>query len=137
MPRRAPANDPGSSVQRPAPARIPRLTEFVLPLERVRPFIRIAHRLVGGIETGERILTDHELVLILRGEGELVTREGAIALGPHHLLAIPPFFPHRIHCSALAGSMHPGVSIARSATGPSCSARPGWPPSGREPPRII
>jgi AraC-like DNA-binding protein len=70
----------------------------VLPLERARPVVRFAHRVSGWLTIPERLITDHELVLLLRGRGEFELRDRVIALGPHQLLVIPPFLPHVFRC---------------------------------------
>lgn len=65
-----------------------------LPVENVRPAIRIAHRLHGPLNIPRRIIFDHELVLILAGRGELSFDDGQVPLSPGTLLVIPPFVPH-------------------------------------------
>jgi AraC-like DNA-binding protein len=75
-----------------------------LPVERVRPVIRIAHRRAGPLRIERRIVLDHEFVLILSGTGQLVLDDGPVAFGPHDLLFIPPFVPHAF-VSPAAGEM--------------------------------
>jgi AraC-like DNA-binding protein len=65
-----------------------------LPIEQIRPVIRIAHRRAGPLNIPRRIVLDHELVLIVAGRGQLVLDDGPVAFGPHDLLFIPPFVPH-------------------------------------------
>lgn len=65
-----------------------------LPVDRVQPIIRIAHRQKGPLRIAERIILDHEFVLILGGEGTLTLRDGGVPFSAHHLLFIPPFVPH-------------------------------------------
>ncbi len=65
-----------------------------MPLGRVHPQIRIAHENCGPLNIGERIIFDHEFVLITRGEGELVADGNSIDFRAGDLLFIPPFVPH-------------------------------------------
>jgi AraC-like DNA-binding protein len=53
----------------------------------------------------ERILFDHEFVLITQGTGAIIYRTERIEFAPHDLLFIPPFRPHRFEagpCEHLA-----------------------------------
>jgi AraC-like DNA-binding protein len=65
-----------------------------LPLEKLRPSIRIAHREKGTLNIPERVILDHELVLILEGDGILTFGSGAIHFKEHDLFFIPPFVRH-------------------------------------------
>ena len=38
---------------------------IVLPIDQIHPVIRIAHRMTGAMTQTERIIFDHEIVLIL------------------------------------------------------------------------
>jgi AraC-like DNA-binding protein len=67
---------------------------YTLPLEKLRPSIRIAHRLTGDLKIPKRIILDHELVLILSGKGTLEIKSEAISFSAGDLLFIPPFTPH-------------------------------------------
>lgn len=67
----------------------------------MRPLIRIAHRLTGGLTMPERVILDHELVLLVRGRCTLALRDRDIALGPHHLLCLPPWLPHRFQAEVV------------------------------------
>ena len=67
---------------------------YTLPLEKLRPSIRIAHRLKGGLNIPERIILDHELVLILSGDGDLRLKGQSIPFKAYDLLFIPPFARH-------------------------------------------
>ncbi len=77
---------------------LPPRRELVLPIERVQPVIRIAHRLthMGTLVIPHRIIFDHEMILVLRGQGELVLDTQTIALRPLRLLVIEPFVRHRL-----------------------------------------
>lgn len=80
-----------------------------LPLERIHPVIRIAHRRAGRLDIAERIIFDHEFVLILSGAGELVFGRRRRAFAPHDLLFIPPFVPHEFVSSGLEDGAHIAV----------------------------
>lgn len=56
--------------------------------------VRIAHQLAGPLSIPERIIFDHELVLIVKGRGEWVLGGVARPYAMHDLLFIPPFVPH-------------------------------------------
>jgi AraC-like DNA-binding protein len=68
---------------------------YPLALENIRPVIRIAHRGAGRLRLAERIIFDHELVLVLHGAGTLHSRTERVDFAGHDLLFIPPFVPHR------------------------------------------
>ena len=90
--------EPGTEeqVQRNPPFR-PLGPRRVLPLaeDQIHPVVRIAHRSRFPLEIPERILFDHEFVLVLAGAGELAFGGESCRYQPHDLLFIPPFFPHR------------------------------------------
>ena len=68
-----------------------------LPLEKLRPVIRIAHRRVGALDIPERLILDHELVLILSGRGQLrftAPARDVIPFAAGSLLFIPPYARH-------------------------------------------
>jgi len=83
-----------SQVQRNGPfTRLPKLAMRTIAIEDVRPLIRIAHcREVGDV--AERIIFDHELVLIRRGHCTFTRGGESIDAGPGTLLFIRPFVPH-------------------------------------------
>jgi AraC-like DNA-binding protein len=90
--------DPRAEVQRVQPyGRIAPRRIVPLPVDAVHPVIRIVHRLFGRLDVRERIIVDHELVMILSGRGELRFGTNAIVYEPHTLLFIPPFVPHSFH----------------------------------------
>ncbi|HEV8247904.1 MAG TPA: hypothetical protein VGP93_19150, partial [Polyangiaceae bacterium] len=90
------------SVFRPVPKGLPQGRSQTLPLERIEPVIRIAHRRTGpSLTFGERVIVDHELVLIISGNGELRFRDGVVPFASHDLLFVRPFVPH-----AFAGRGH-------------------------------
>jgi AraC-like DNA-binding protein len=66
-----------------------------LPLERIDPLIRVAHRRGGGhLNIPERVIVDHEILLILSGKGDLHFRDGSLPFGSHDVLFLRPFVPH-------------------------------------------
>jgi len=81
-------------IQRDAPSQMPVNRVFTLPLEEIRPLIRIAHRHVGVMGIRERIINDFEIVVILRGTGTMQMRTTRLVFEPHQLLIIPPWLPH-------------------------------------------
>jgi AraC-like DNA-binding protein len=66
----------------------------MLAPRRIHPVVRIAHRLQAPLRIAPRIILDHELVLILRGQGKLVFGGISVMFGPHDLFFIEPFVPH-------------------------------------------
>src|SRR4029077_10330650 len=102
-------------------------TPYVLPIDQVRPVVRWGGRSSPWLFIPERLISDHELVLILSGGGRLVLRDRTLVLSPHTLLAIPPFLPHAFDCQpptehlAVHFDLAPGVprfSRARSGRSP-------------------
>jgi len=84
-----------TQVQRPAPfGRLGRLRVRTLAVEQIFPFIRIAHRLSGTLNIHERIIFDHEFVLILKGHGTLSAGQTSTPFCAGTLLFIRPFVPH-------------------------------------------
>jgi AraC-like DNA-binding protein len=84
------------SVWRSAPGRLsPSHRTYALPLERVDPLIRVAHRRGGEhLIIAERVIVDHELLLILSGRGELRFRDHVVPYAAHDVLFVRPFVPH-------------------------------------------
>jgi AraC-like DNA-binding protein len=69
-----------------------------LALDGLRPVIHFAHRLRGPLEVGSRIILDHELLLVLRGNGEIQVRDDVRSFGSGDLFVMAPFVPHRFVC---------------------------------------
>lgn len=82
---------------------------LTLPVERIHPVIRIAHRRAGRLDIAERIILDHEFVLIVSGAGELVFGRQRLAYAAHDLLFIPPFVPHEFVSSGREDGAHLAV----------------------------
>lgn len=76
---------------------------------QLHPVVRIAHRLPGNLTIPERIIFDHELVLIVKGSGEWVLGGVRRPFAMHDLLFIPPFSPHSIQADEHAPSEHVAV----------------------------
>lgn len=82
-------------VQRAGPFRgFGRKRSLSLRPEQIQPVVRIAHKLPGGLVIPERIIFDHELVLILEGKGGWTLGGEQRTYAKHDLLFIPPFTPH-------------------------------------------
>ena len=82
-------------VQRPGPfSPFSRRQVYRLPISDIHPVVRIAHHVTVRHHAGERIIVDHELMLIRQGEGTLRIANRAIPMQPHRLVLIPPFVPH-------------------------------------------
>lgn len=71
----------------------PRST-FHLAVEAIRPVLRIVHQRTEALNIPTRIIVDHEIVLIRRGEGQLIVDDAVMPYAPGDLLFIPPFVPH-------------------------------------------
>ena len=84
---------PNIDTQHPLHAAIQRRCQ-ILAVQNIEPVIRLAHRIAGPINIQSRIIFDHELVLIVRGTGELAFAGQTFAFGPRDLFVIPPFSPH-------------------------------------------
>ncbi len=95
---------------------------YTLPLEKLRPSIRIAHRLTGGLHIPERIILDHELVLILSGTGDMRWKGQSISFKSGDLLFIPPFERHSFH-SRSAEVEHVAVHFDLAAQVPSSATK--------------
>jgi AraC-like DNA-binding protein len=110
-------------VQRQGPfGSMAKAVQVMLRIEDIRPAVRIAHRLAGELHIAERIILDHEFVLILRGRGELRTGGRTIAFAPHHLFCLPPFTPHAI--DSIGGFEHVAVHFDFAPGAPSFARDP-------------
>ena len=67
-----------------------------LPIDRLHPNIRIAHRLkqAEGLDVPTRIIFDHLLVLIIEGSGTACIGNKSLTFYPNHLFFIKPFVKH-------------------------------------------
>lgn len=94
---------------------------YALPLEQIRPFIRLAHR-GDSLTIPERVIVDHELVLVLDGTGEFVFAGKRVPFAPHDLFFLRPFVPHAIVAATGTGA-HLAVHF---------DFAPGMPAAGRD-----
>lgn len=88
---------------------------LTLAPDHIHPVVRIAHRVRHPLTIPERILFDHELVLILAGAGDLVLGDERCSYQAHDLLFIPPFLPHRFDAATLQAGDHVAVHFDFSA----------------------
>lgn len=106
-------------VQRCAPfGALARRRAYTLLPEQIHPVVRIAHRMAGGLVIPERIILDHELVLITRGRGEWVLDGTSRPFAAHDLLFIPPFAPHEFHTERDSAVEHIAVHFDFTPTCP-------------------
>jgi len=114
------AGNAHESVQRSAPfGSLARRHVHTLLPEQIHPVVRIAHRMAGGLVIPERIILDHELVLIVRGRGEWVLAGERRTFAAHDLLFIPPFVPHEFRTERDVAAEHVAVHFDFS---PECPA---------------
>ena len=73
--------------------------KILLRFEQIHPYLRIAHLCDSVLTISDRILYDHELVLVLRGETSLTMGGRTRLAQPGALLFIPPFTPHAFQAS--------------------------------------
>jgi len=73
---------------------MPRAKAFRLRPSQIQPLVRIAHRQKAGFSIPERIIFDHELVLIVKGQGTWKIEGQMLDYRQHDLLFIPAFTPH-------------------------------------------
>ncbi len=101
--------------------RLPARKKLVMEVHRIAPVIHIAHRRLGPLQSNERIIFDHELVLVLKGRGRFRIGKTEYAYSPHDLFFIPPFVSHEIQCDGSADhvAIHFDFSAARLAATPS------------------
>jgi AraC-like DNA-binding protein len=67
---------------------------LVMPLAKLRPLVRLAHRISGPLLVPCRMIFDFELVLVVAGRSELVLSSGPVPLESGQVVLIPPFVPH-------------------------------------------
>lgn len=74
------------------------LRKVRLALDEVRPVIHLAHRLRGPLEVRPRIILDQELLLFLKGNGEIQVGDAVLRFTAGDLFVIKPFVPHHFAC---------------------------------------
>lgn len=108
-----------------APPRLPGARRVhTLPLDALRPVIRIAHRSAGALRIPERIIVDHEFVLVTRGRGEFAIDGERFDYQPLDLFLLPPFVPHRIEGGEGVDSEHLAVHFDLSPSVPGADESP-------------
>ena len=75
--------------------KLPNRRPQLIDLRSIRPVIHLAHRTTYPLVLPDRVVLDHEIVLVLRGEGQLVSESSVQRFAPGDLLVIPPHVPHR------------------------------------------
>ncbi|MEO7717710.1 MAG: AraC family transcriptional regulator [Capsulimonas sp.] len=107
--------------------------KILLRFEQIHPIVRIAHLHDTTLTIPERIIYDHELVLVARGAMSLTMNGQARLAEPGTLLLIPPFTPHSFHTPTGITNAHFAVHFDFSP-----DARPSVDrPDGREPYEIV
>ena len=69
---------------------------YELRPDELAPVVRIVHRRDGAIDTQDRIIFDHEFVLVMEGEADVTVDRRPIHMRAGSLLLIRPFVKHRI-----------------------------------------
>jgi len=100
---------------------MPRLDAFMLRPEQIHPVVRIAHRQQGGLVISDRIIFDHELVLIVKGKGQWKIRDRSYDYTTNDLLFVPPFVPHSFHDEGRSPPEHLAIHFDFAAMPPSAS----------------
>jgi len=119
-----------SAVQRASPfGPIEPKRKLFLRFEQIHPVVRIAHIQEGVLKIAERILYDHELVLILQGASVFTSAEQDFMTEAGTLLLIPPFTPHSFHTPTGVRCAHIAIHFDFSPESPP----PLDNPAGREP----
>jgi len=89
--------------------------------EQIHPLVRIAHRQQGGLVISDRIIFDHELVLIVNGKGQWKIRGRSYDYTTNDLLFVPPFVPHSFHDGGHSPPEHLAIHFDFAAMPPSAS----------------
>jgi AraC-like DNA-binding protein len=101
--------------------RMPRRHAFMLRPEQIHPVVRIAHRQQGGLVIPDRIIFDHELVLIVKGSGQWKIGGESYGYATNDLLFVPPFVPHSFHDGGQSPTKHLAIHFDFEAMPPSAS----------------
>jgi AraC family transcriptional regulator, arabinose operon regulatory protein len=113
-------NPSASALEIIGPSVVPRngLRKVRLTLDEVRPVIHLAHRLRGPLHVPRRIILDHEILLILNGNGEIQVGHDALKFTAGDLFVMAPFVPHHFVCRS-AGFEHIAVHFRFAQDQPS------------------
>jgi AraC family transcriptional regulator of arabinose operon len=91
-----PRNPPLATLEQQWPlAKAPQRRPQWIDLRSIRPVIHMAHRTTSPLALPDRLIYDHEIVFVLRGDGDLLSESGVQSFAPGDLLVILPFVPHR------------------------------------------
>ncbi|MDA3960735.1 MAG: AraC family transcriptional regulator [Planctomycetota bacterium] len=95
--------------------------ELELPVGEVMPQVHIAHRLLGEVGVGYRIIYDHELIAVIRGLGDLYLDGHRYPVVAPCLLSLPPWVPHTVVTRTGASGDHIAIHFDLA---PGCPDRP-------------
>lgn len=96
-------------VQRPGPfGRLPCRKVLLVRPEQIHPVVRIAHR-QPGLTIAERVILDHEFVLVVKGTGWWEIAGERRTFAPHDLILVPPFMPHQFYADERGAVEHVAV----------------------------
>ncbi len=110
---------PEALVQRMGPfRRMSRFETYVMRPEQIHPLIRIAHR-QNGLTISDRIILDHELVLIVKGRGQWQINGEQYAFVTNDLLLVPPFTPHSFQADETHDCEHVAIHFDLAEENPS------------------
>ncbi len=91
-----------------------------LPIERVHPVVRIAHRMTSTHDIHRRWIRDHEIIVCCgHASGWLVRDDDKIEIKPFDLVVVEPYVAHEIHVDAKRGFDHIAVHFDWAADVPS------------------
>jgi AraC-like DNA-binding protein len=97
-----------------------------LRFDQIQPVIRIAHITEYPLNIPERIIYDHEFVLVLQGEGFLRIDGADLAFSAGSFLFLPPFTPHTFISDNDLSAAHVAVHFDF------CPGILRWPENGEE-----
>lgn len=100
-----------------------RVRRYSLAVEQVRPVIRIAHRVSGALAIPNRLIVDHELVLLVRGQTVFRCDGAARTLRAGTLVLIPPFISHAFESRGQAEHIAVHFDMSPTVPGTQAAAR--------------
>lgn len=101
-----------------------KLRPYLVRPGEIHPVVRIAHRMPGHLAIPERIIFDHELVLIVKGAGQWTLDGVTRSFAANDLLFIPPFVPHSFQADGRGLAEHVAVHFDFSPAVPASGSRP-------------